>query len=186
MKTMVTSRTLKHLPKSVLEDLTRTWHLVSCLYQSFQTLYWSVLQPRNTKIFQEKICTRKNLSHLGLGQMSNFSWDEPILSGSYKVVWVSLNRSTRSALFACFRRIERLYIVSGTKTSIFTCDELNWLYENVYLASFGKNLKLRKLLFGLSQSIGSTRPMFNVWPNRRSYFNLGRPKLEFASSHDIV
>ena len=93
---MVTSRTLKHLPKSVLEDLTRTWHLVSCLYQSFQTLYWSVLQPRNTKIFQEKICTRKNLSHLGLGQTSNFSWEEPILSGSYKVVCVSLDRSTRS------------------------------------------------------------------------------------------
>ena len=86
IKTMVTSRTLKHLPQSVLEDLTRTWHLVSCLYQSFQTLYWSVLQPRNTKIFQEKICARKNLSHLGVGQKSNFSWDEPILSGSYKVV----------------------------------------------------------------------------------------------------
>ena len=28
--------------------------------------------------------------------MSNFSWDKPIFSGSYKVVCVSLDRSTRS------------------------------------------------------------------------------------------
>ena len=163
---MVTSRTLKHLPKSVLEDLTRTWHLVSCLYQSFQTLYWSVLQPRNTKIFQEKICTRKNLSHLGVGQTSNFSWDEPILSGSYKFVWMSLDRSARSVLFACFRRIDMTFVdrlrdknfdlhMRRTKLIVWKC-------------IFSLVREKFKLLFGLIQLIGSTRPKFDVWPNRRS------------------
>ena len=32
------------------------------------------------------------------------------------------------------------------------------------------------------QLIGSGRPKFDVWRNRRSYLNLGRPKLEFCSS----
>ena len=36
-----------------------------------------------------------------------------------------------------------------------------------------------KLLFSVIQLIGSTRPKFDDWPNRR-----GRPKLEFGSHHE--
>ena len=41
-----------------------------------------------------------------------------------------------------------------------------------------------KVLFGLIQLISSTRSKFDVWPNRRSLLNWGRPKLEFSSSHE--
>ena len=34
------------------------------------------------------------------------------------------------------------------------------------------------------QLIGSGRPKFEVWPNRRSKLNSGRPKLEFCSSRE--
>ena len=52
---------------------------------------------------------------------------------------------------------------------------------HVYLASFGS-----KFITDLIQLIGSTRPKFDVWPNRRSYFNSGRPKLEVGSSHENI
>ena len=53
----------------------------------------------------------------------------------------------------------------------------------MYIFTFsGENLL--KLLFGLIQLIGSGRPKFVVWPNRRSKLNLGRPKLEFCSSRE--
>ena len=41
-----------------------------------------------------------------------------------------------------------------------------------------------KISFNLIQLIGSMCPNFDVWPNRRSLLNLGRPKLEFGSSHE--
>ena len=40
------------------------------------------------------------------------------------------------------------------------------------------------LLFVLIQLIGSTRPKYHVWPNRRSTLNLGNLKLEFSWSHE--
>ena len=46
-------------------------------------------------------------------------------------------------------------------------------------ASFG-----RKFITDLIQLIGLTRAKFDVWPNRRSKLNLGRPKLEFCSSRE--
>ena len=69
-------------------------------------------------------------------------------------VWIVQHSS------AWIRPIERVKIVAGTKEIFFT-----------------------RLLFGLIQLIGSTRPKFEVWPNRRSQLNLGRPKLEFGSSY---
>ena len=46
------------------------------------------------------------------------------------------------------------------------------------------SLVQQKLRFGLIQLIGSTRPKFDVWHNRRSQLNLARPKLEFGSSDE--
>ena len=41
-----------------------------------------------------------------------------------------------------------------------------------------------KLLFGLIQLIGSTRPRFGIRHNKRSELNLGRPKLDFGLSRE--
>ena len=49
----------------------------------------------------------------------------------------------------------------------------------MYIASFR-----RKFITDLIQLNGSTHPKFDIWPNGRSKLNLGRPKLEFGSSHE--
>ena len=46
----------------------------------------------------------------------------------------------------------------------------------MYIASFRG-----KFITDLIQLNGSTHPNFDIWPNRRSKLNLGRPKLEFGS-----
>ena len=46
----------------------------------------------------------------------------------------------------------------------------------MYIASFRG-----KFITDLVQLNGSTHPNFDIWPNRRSKLNLGRPKLEFGS-----
>ena len=45
-------------------------------------------------------------------------------------------------------------------------------------------MKIWKFITDLIQLIGSTCPKLDVWPNSRSYLNLGRLKLEFSSSHE--
>ena len=105
--------------------------------------------------------------------------------GSVKFVWMSLDYPTRS-----IRQLQTLKIVSRINVDIFSWDELNKqiknFYSNVYLAPFGRKFTtgLLKLLVDLIQLIGSTLPKSNVWPNRRSSLYLGRPKLEFGSSHE--
>ena len=47
----------------------------------------------------------------------------------------------------------------------------------IWRLRLGENLL--KLLFGLIKLFGSSRPKFDVWPNRR-LLNLGWPKLEFG------
>ena len=102
-------------------------------------------------------------------------------SGSVKFVWMSL--IVQHVLSVCFRWIECLKIAFRTNVDIhMQCTKLiNWKF--VWLASSG-----RKFIYGrlklLIQLIGSTRPKFDVSPNRRSWFNVGRPKLEFGSSHE--
>ena len=72
-----------------------------------------------------------------------------------------------SVKFVCFRRTERLNIASG-QTSIFKWDELNReiknLYYDVYSSSFGRKFITGrlKLLFGVIQLIGSTRPKCEI------------------------
>ena len=99
-------------------------------------------------------------------------------SGSVKFAWISLDRPTRSI------RLLQIWRSSPGQTSIFTCNELNELiknlYDNVYLASFG-----RKFITCLIQLISSTRAKFDVWPNRRSSFNLGRNKLVWSVSWKV-
>ena len=46
----------------------------------------------------------------------------------------------------------------------------------MYIASFRG-----KFITDLVQLNGSTHPNFDIWPNRRSKLNLGRPRLEFGS-----
>ena len=71
---------------------------------------------------------KSNQDTLDLGQTSNFSWDEPILVTWVKFMKILISGSVvwivQHVIFVCFRRIERLKIVSA-QTSVFTCDELN-------------------------------------------------------------
>ena len=69
-------------------------------------------------------------------------------------------------LSVCFRWIERLKIVSGTNVDLHARRNKlrNKNFFDVYLASLGRKFiygRLR-LLFGLIQLVGSTRPKFDI------------------------
>ena len=99
-------------------------------------------------------------------------------SGSVKFVWMSLDRLTRSIRLLQTDRTSEDLLRDKRPFSHATnwTNELNiWMTKYIYPRS-GENLL--KLLFGLIQLIGSTRPKFDVWPNRRSALNFGRPKWE--------
>ena len=111
---------------------------------------------------------------LGLGQTPNFSWDTKLgelrswslLSSSE---FVCLVRPTRSIRLKQTDRTSDDRLGDKRRSSHVTnqTNKLKNLFDNVYLASFRRTFFL-KLLYGLIQLIGSTRPKFDVWPNKRS------------------
>ena len=67
---------------------------------------------------------------------------------------------------------------SAGQTSIFTCDELNYNKFKICMIIYWFSLVRENSYYwtpagrlSLIQLIGSTRPKFDVWPNRRSWFN---------------
>ena len=102
----------------------------------------------------------------------NWAWSQ------VRRVWI-----VQHVLSVCFRQIECLKIAFGTNVDLHMrwTKLINWKF--VWLASSGKKFIYGRLKL-LIQLIGSTRPKFDVSPNRRSWFNVGRPKLEFGSSHE--
>ena len=114
---------------------------------------------------------------LGLGQTSNFSWDQPNLV-SYKfmksstfcsVGCVRLNKIQSSNLSIRLLRTERT-----------SEDRL----RDKRRTSHATNYFGRKFITDLIQLIGSTRSKFYIWTNRRSWLNLSRHKLEFGLSQE--
>ena len=86
-------------------------------------------------------------------------------SGSFKFIWMSLDRPTYSIHLLHMNR-ERVKIVSRATLDLHTqrTKQIN-------------KSRLAKIVFGLIN--GLTYPKIYIWPNRRS---LGQPKLEFGSN----
>ena len=113
---------------------------------------------------------------LGLGQTSNFSWDQPNLV-SYKFM--------KSSTF-CSVGCVRLNEIQSSNT--FYPSDSDWTSEDRLRdkrrTSHGTNYFGRKFITDLIQLIGSTSYKFDIWTNRRSWLNLGRHKLEFGLSQE--